>query len=408
MMKAFGGCLLLTASLLFLSKGAAAGASQSHSGDKERKGKSGNGEYVDPIAYRIADANEELKDYMVTQVVDSDDVAMEQFDFAQTVHTECLRNNTSSNSPVQEACAAAFDEALKGVNQDLKGDIVGVQGFVDEGLGFNIRKIKKKLRWLKKRGIKQKKQARLERIIKDFETSKASLKQTGESTVSCEIDGLEEVELNMDDIREAFEAMLNMALIRNEEDEYFNNFTWDDEATVTRVRNLGRHGSRLASMIRGQGTRSCKSCMNHPLRNDIVNKKKKKKKNKKKQKNKKKKKKKKKKKRRNNIVKKRTRRLPERRGEDKYSRDLSEYSSSRSEKSKMKSTFTSKDSAKSENKMLAFWEKMMKKSAFQPDECTEGFKINHVDGSLAMLVAMKVGSQVDNEDFSVSCCFKNE
>eukprot|EP00978_Attheya_sp_CCMP212_P034993 scaffold149979_cov59-Attheya_sp.AAC.1 len=328
MMKAFGGCLLLTASLLFLSKGAAA----SHGNGK--KGKSRKGDNVN--AYRIADANEELKDYMVTQVVDSDLAAMEQFDFAQTVHTECLRNNTSSNSPVQEAyCVAAFDEALKGVNQDLKVDIVGVQGFVDEGLGFNIRKIKNKLRRLKTRGINQKRQARLEGIIKDFEASKASLKQTGESTVSCEIDGLEEVELNMDDMREAFEAMLNMALIRNEEDEYFNNFSWGDETTVTRVRNLRNGSTRIRSMFQGGGTRNCRSCVRRGLRNDM--------------------------------------RLPERRGEDKYRyrRDLSEYSSTRSEKSKMKSTSTSKDSNKSEKKMLAFWEKMMKKAAFKSDECTE-------------------------------------
>ena len=40
--------------------------------------------------------------------------------------------------------------------------------------------------------------------------------------------------------------------------------------------------------------------------------------------------------------------------------------------------------------------------------CMPGYyKIEHVDGDLANLVAMKIGSQEDNKDFFVSCCFES-
>ena len=59
-----------------------------------------------------------------------------------------------------------------------------------------------------------------------------------------------------------------------------------------------------------------------------------------------------------------------------------------------------------EKKMLALWEKM-KNEEVQSTLCTDGFKVQHVNSSLATLVSMKVRSLKMSMDLSVLCCFKS-
>jgi hypothetical protein len=339
MMKVSGWHLLLTASLLLsMSTGVAAHAS----GSKDGKAKAG----------KAIDANEEIQALLDKKVLTGDYSAKEQFYFADEELEKCHLNSTSAK------CKTDFDAAVKVANNGLKKSIEKMHNLVGDLMGFDVEEMEEKLKWLKQNNRNPKRQMKIKRKLEQFNTAAASLKQTSQVTVSCEIGGLEEGQFtkrDFDDFREEFEAVINKGHILNNDDTYMKNFTWDDEATETetQVRDLAHsHGRQLRRKIKltGGGTNGCKCCNKNNAKEDRARTRKR-------------------------------RRLPGRSGGSFKS-------------TKGHSGVESKNSKSNKKPMLDMWEK-----------CTEGFTLKHVNEGLATLITNKIGSQEDNKDFSVSCCF---
>jgi hypothetical protein len=368
-MKAFGvgWHLLLAASLLFLAKDAAVSGSPSPSasGSKAKTAKKAKkaekNKFLHKNHYhpdhpgalttfdikRMTIMTEKLQDIVVMDVEGADISAKRKYKFALRDLRLCLEKEK------KETCTAAFSQALKYLNEGLKGDVNGTHAYIGMGMGLNVEKISKELAYLRKKNIREEKQQLIKALLEKVSLAKKSLEQTSNPTMSCVIGGLNEDQFsNQDfrDIREQFEAMINIAHLYNGDDLYIKNFTWDEEVNEIHARNLEHiHGRQLqrrgilGRRLFGRIHQQCGSCKDRMLKSDMT------------------------------------------RGRGKKERRLH---------------------AKNPKKpLLDLWSKH---DEVPTDVCMPGYhKIEHVDGDLANLVAMKIGSQEDNKDFFVSCCFES-
>eukprot|EP00978_Attheya_sp_CCMP212_P033837 scaffold138670_cov53-Attheya_sp.AAC.1 len=223
----------------------------------------------------------DLGTYLGTAVEATDDSALERYNQAISVFSECLQNDDNNNK-----CLSRLEKELENLDRVFQSGIVFTHDIVQEGLAMNSKTITDRIKWLKNVDTEEVElledtQGSLEEQKERIDSTINVLARQKEFSVDCEVEGVEVPFSNDDfeDIQVSFEAIINMALVRNGMDDYVSNFSWDDSSERGQtVRNLrwGR-SSRMPSWLRGRGNRGCRAGNRKKLVSDLAGRKLKKK-----------------------------------------------------------------------------------------------------------------------------------
>eukprot|EP00978_Attheya_sp_CCMP212_P049397 scaffold659748_cov67-Attheya_sp.AAC.1 len=231
-----------------------------------------NGEFLDIIPENGSTANREVDDhdsrsekldrtsnelemYLGMAVEANDDLALERYNQAINVFGECLQDANHPNN----MCLFKLEHELENLDMVFKSGIAFTHNLVREGLAVNVNAITNRIQWL----------SRVDTVeVELLEDTHGLLKEQAhliDNTInvvgaqkefsSSEVEGVEVPysDEDLEGIQVSFEAIINMALVRNRMDDYVNNFSWDGAAECRQtVRNL------RTSRLRGTGNDVCK------------------------------------------------------------------------------------------------------------------------------------------------------
>eukprot|EP00978_Attheya_sp_CCMP212_P013730 scaffold34570_cov55-Attheya_sp.AAC.1 len=334
--------------------------------------------------------SKELGTYLGTAVHATDASALERYNQAITVFGECLQNDDNNNK-----CLSRLEKELKNLDRVFQSGIVFAHDLVQEGLAMNGKAITDRIKWLKNVDTEEVElledtQGSLEEQKERIDNTINVLARQKEFSVDCEVEGVEVLfsDDDFEDIQVSFEAIINMALVRNGMDDYVSNFSWDDSAERRQtVRNLQR--VRRTSLLRGRGNRGCRAGNRRNLVSDMAGRK---------------------------LKKKRKDANPNEQtsGADDdvlvKGKDANPNEQTSGGDDNTLAVFMTRMARHRKRKALLSrfnWkENKHIDSIANPKDCLEGDSLNFVNDPFAYLVTSKLGVDItDNESFSATCCF---
>jgi hypothetical protein len=347
--------------------------------------------------------SKELGAYLGLAVEATDALALERYNQAINVFGECLQNDDN-----EEKCLSRLEEELKHLDRVFRSGIDFAHVLVQEGLAMNAKAITNRINWLNNVDTEEVElledtQGLLEEQTELIDNTINALARQKEFSVDCEVEGVafSDDDLEDEDIQVSFEAIINMALVRNGMDDYVSNFSWDGAAERRQtVRNLRLR--RRSIFLRGRGSRGCRACSIYRAISDVAN--------------------------RKLELSSQLSGIDSTRTTYDLEKDLALNSGTTYDlKTGIDSTRTTydleKDLALNSNSGTDYdlkteLEELALKSQFNwkedsyidsianPKVCLAGESLNFVNDPLAYLITAKLGVDVtDNESFSVTCCF---
>jgi hypothetical protein len=291
----------------------------------------------------------ELGTYLGVAVEATDDSALERYHQAINVFGECLQEANHPN----DMCLVKLEHELENLDMVFTSGIVFAHDLVREGLAMNVNAIHNRMQWLNRVDtaeveLLEDTQGLLEEQAHLIDNTINVVGAQREFSVDCEVEG---VKVNFSDedfegIQVSFEAIINMAFVRNGMDDYVSNFSWDGAAERKQtVRNLRL--SRLFGTGYG-GCRNCRASYTYADRRKMKN-----------------------------VV----------------SEEVMLENQRDNQIKALESKFKWKEDSQID-------------SIANPKVCLAGESLNFVNDPLAYLITAKLGVDVtDNESFSLTCCF---